>query len=408
VAAAEEFAHYPGNVASPEAKGKNRDTAYGLDENPYGGYEADQGRYKEYGGQRQDSYGSASGGNHVVWQGPTEEALHAHAQQEQQRNDPKYQSEQGHDYEYDQQRQMDAEAAAWRATQGQGPEQTITPIAEHPNGHDNGDLVYPPATASSWEPLSVSRDVTHQADTNGSTTPMPHFPTPPAHTTHDPLGAPLELAPPVDDRANAPSPSELSELAPPNAAFMAGSRGPTPQEGFYTPMTELDADPIEQLRRLEEMEKDYVIPPANDSDHTSTAPPPPPPPPMPIPVPVPSGRDSPVPMTPSSPTSASMLGAGSSRGGGGKISAAAFRRGAKPRMSGDDEESKSMRRLPVPPIDGLTTPVGVVPPTIVHTLPSGETVHAGQDGETEEGHGAYGDARRESDPPPVYAGESLR
>jgi hypothetical protein len=66
-------------------------------------------------------------------------------------------------------------------------------------------------------------------------------------------------------------------------------------------------------------------------------------------------------------------------------------------MSGDDEESRSARRLPVPP-------------TIVQTLPSGETeqVHAGQDGETEEGHGVYVDARRESVPPPVYAGESLR
>jgi hypothetical protein len=147
VVAAEEFANYPGNVASPEAKGKNRDTAYGLDENPYGGYEADQDRYKEFGGQ-QDSYGTASGGNQVVWQGPTEEALHAHSQREQQ---------QGHDYEYEQQRQIDS--AAWQE------QSQATPIAEHPNGNGH-DSAYPPATASSWDPLTVNRE-TAVVDTNG-------------------------------------------------------------------------------------------------------------------------------------------------------------------------------------------------------------------------------------------------
>jgi hypothetical protein len=394
VTAAEEFANYPGNVASPEAKGKNRDTAYGLDENPYGGYEADQNQYKDYGGQRMDSYGnaSASGANHVVWQGPTEEALAAHGQREQQKSDPRYQSEQGHDYEYEQQRQMDAEAAAWRGTQAAQPEQVITPIVGHPNG--NGDSA--PATASSWEPLSVHRAIP-TGDTNETSTFNTQSPTIPQ--TSEPLGAPLDLAPPIDERANAPSPSELSDLAPPHAAFMDNSRTQTPQEGFYTPMDQLDANPIDQLERLEQMEKDYVIPPTTNDSEATNAPPPPPPP---MPINVPTGRESPVPMTPSSPASTSMFGGNSSRttasnSGGGKISAAAFRRGAKPRMSGDDEESRSARRLPVPP-------------TIVQTLPSGETeqVHAGQGGETEEGHGAYVDTRRESDPPPVYAGESLR
>jgi hypothetical protein len=53
--------------------------------------------------------------------------------------------------------------------------------------------------------------------------------------------------------------------------------------------------------------------------------------------------------------------------------------------------------------------VGIVPPTIVQTLPSGEMerVHDGT-ATTEEGHGTWGEAKRESDPPPVYAGESLR
>jgi hypothetical protein len=372
VVAAEEFANYPGNVASPEAKGKNRDTAYGLDENPYGGYEADQDRYKEFGGQ-QDSYGTASGGNQVVWQGPTEEALHAHSQREQQ---------QGHDYEYEQQRQIDS--AAWQE------QSQATPIAEHPNGNGH-DSIYPPATASSWEPLTVNREAA-VVDTNGLD---PAHVTSPTETAHGSLGAPVDLAPPVDDRS-APSPSELSELAPPNAAFMTNSRGATPAEGFYTPMEELDSDPINQLQQLEEMEKDYVIPPTID-ENAITAPPPPPPP---MPIPVPSGRDSPTPMTPSSPTSACMFG-GSSRTGGGKISAAAFWRGAKPRMSGDEEGSSS-RRLPVPPGESH---VGVVPPTIVQTLPSGEMekVHDG----VEDGH-AWGEARRLSDPPPVYAGESLR
>jgi len=394
VVAAEEFANYPGNVASPEAKGKNRDTVYGLDQNPYGGYEADQDRYKEYGGERQNEYGSASGGDQVVWQGPTEEALHAHSQREQQKSDPRYQSEQGHDYEYEQQKHMDAEAAAWRG------QESVAPIAEYPNGHGHDESIYPPATASSWEPLSVNRETT-VTDTNGSSTPIPS-----AQIAHDSLGAPLDLAPPVVDERNiAPSPSELSELAPPNAAFMTNSRGATPAEGFYTPMEELDADPINQLERLEQMEKDYEVPaPAVQNDTAIVAPPPPPPPP-PMPIPVPSGRDSPTPMTPNSPTSASMFGGSSRTGGGGKISAAAFRRGAKPRMSTDDEASSSARRLPVPPME---SPLVGVPPTIVQTLPNGETERVHDGAATEEGHGAWGEARRESDPPPVYGGESLR
>lgn len=284
---------------------------------------------------------------------------------------------------------MDAEAAAWRG------QEAVAPIAEHPNGNGHDESIYQPATASSWEPLNVNRETT-VADTNGESTSMS-----PAQIAHESLGAPLDLAPPVDERANAPSPSELSELAPPNAAFMTNSRGATPAEGFYTPMTELDADPINQLERLEQMEKDYEVPPVQNDTGIVAPPPPPPPPPMPIPVP--SGRDSPTPMTPNSPTSASMFG-GTSRTGGGKISAAAFRRGAKPRMSTDDEGSSSTRRLPVPPME---SPVVGVPPTIVQTLPSGETERV-HDNATEEGHGSWGEAKRENDPPPVYAGESLR
>lgn len=276
------------------------------------------------------------------------------------------------------------DSAAWQE------QSQATPIAEHPNGNGH-ESVYPPATASSWEPLSVNRE-TAVADTNGSD--IAHVMSP-TESALGSLGAPVDLAPPVEDRS-APSPSELSELAPPNAAFMTNSRGATPAEGFYTPMEELDADPINQLQQLEEMEKDYVIPPTVNEVETTTAPPPPPP----MPIPVPTGRDSPTPMTPTSPTSTNTFG-GSSRTGGGKISAAAFRRGAKPRMSGDEEGSSS-RRLPVPPGE---TPVGVVPPTIVQTLPSGEMekVHDGV-----EDSQAWGEARRESDPPPVYAGESLR
>jgi hypothetical protein len=412
VTAAEEFANYPGNVASPEAKGKNRDTAYGLDENPYGGYEADPNRATMYGGQRQDSYGNDSqGGNQVVWQGPTEEAMHAHTQRQQERQqNGRYQSEQGHDYEYDQQRQMDADAAAWRETPAHNQaEQTFAPIAEH----QNGDLHSPPATANSWEPLSVKRGQTPIPETNGDSTTSPHLASSSGLTSTNPLGAPVELAPPMDDRANAPSPSELSELAPPNPAFMNDAgRATTPHDGFYTPMGDLDVDPINQLERLEQMEKDYVIPPSSSTEFPSSSSVPPP-----APIPVPTGRDSPAPMTPTSPTSASMFsGAGhrtTSSTGGGKISAAAFRRGAKPRMSGDEE---GVRRLPVPPpSSSIAEGSGgsVVPPTIVQTLPSGEVgqpTHAQVTGDegTEEGHGAYSDARMESDPPPVYAGESLR
>lgn len=100
IQAAEEFGNYPGgDVASPASarfagqdtqyhqasytnKGKGRD--YGLDDNPYGGVVvpgasgADENHaYREYGGTRAPSAGTpAAAGGHVFWQGPTDEALH--------------------------------------------------------------------------------------------------------------------------------------------------------------------------------------------------------------------------------------------------------------------------------------------------------------------------------------------
>lgn len=414
--AAEEFANYPGNVASPEGKGKTRETAYGLDENPYGGYVADQDRYREYGGRREDSYGSASGGNQVVWQGPTEEALRAHAQREEENR--QYQSEGGHGYEYEQQKQMDAEAAAWRegekTVDGTGGGSVVAQV----NG-DDGDLPHPHERGTPWEPLSIKRGQTPTIDTNGATTPIPHFSTPPANAEHQ-LGEPLEI-PAVNQSTQAHGidgediPAQTGgegadDLAPPNAAFMNDGRARTPQEGFYTPMTDMGGfNPIDQLEQLEKMEKDYTI----TEDTAATSAPQTPHAPPPVVIPVPTGRDSPALMTPSSPATYG------SRAGGGKISAAAFRRGAKPRMSGDDEEQKSsIRRLPVPPLnpaDGRATPTSSVGtsaarPTVDQTATDDQTTVApdGGDRQTEEGHGAFSDVRHEADPPPVYAGESLR
>lgn len=78
-------------------------------------------------------------------------------------------------------------------------------------------------------------------------------------------------------------------------------------------------------------------------------------------------------------------------------------------MSGDDEDSKPARRLPVPPINSADgSSVGMAPATSSSTIPPVVEYEAGMDGHTEEGHGAYSDAKRESDPPPLYANESLR
>lgn len=426
--AAEEFANYPGNVASPESKGKNRETTYGLDENPYGGYVADHDRYREYGGDRQESYGSAGGGSQVVWQGPTEDALRAHAQREEEQR--QYQSERGHDYEYEQQRQMDADAVAWRETQPPVQEEQEQELGK---GNDEEHLPNPHAGGAPWEPLSIKRGQTPTTDhntTNGATTPIPHFPTPPINVEHQ-LGAPADIHPPVPAVAAQqypavqPYPSQapasdpldqqdeggMDELAPPNAAFMDSRRARTPQapsEAFYTPMTDYGApSPIDQLEQLERMEKDYTLDNTTATDTTgatsAAAPPAPPPPPPPPPaLVVPSGRDSPTPASPSTYSPAR----------GGKISAAAFRRGAKPRMSGDDEESRSIRRLPVPPLNPADVAAPPVPATTTAamTKPNVDpTPVEDHDRHTQEGHGAFGDAKREADPPPVYAGEeSLR
>lgn len=422
VTAAEEFANYPGNVASPQTKGKNRDTAYGLDENPYGGYVADHDRYREYGGQRQDSYtGSAAAAagnpNLVVWQGPTEEALRAHATRE------IYQSEvgHGHNYEYEQQKQMDTDSAAWRDTQ---PHDQRTPngVGETMNGDGQVPLSNPHAGGAPWGPLSINRGQTPVTDdVNGAANGhVRHMSTPPVtdqQQQQHQLEPPLELSDPgrtqMDGTGTPPiSAGTMIDLPPPNPAFLNDNRARTPQDGFYTPMTDMGGfDPIDQLEQLEKMEKDYTINesesaaqvPVASSSSTADAPPPPPPPPPPAPIPVPTGRDSPGPMSPSSPATY-----GTARGG--KISAAAFRRGAKPRMSGDDEDSKTTRRLPVPPISSAAAEGSSVGMTAASTIPPVAEYDAGMgtDGHTEEGHGAYSDAKRESDPPPLYANESLR
>lgn len=131
IRAAEEFGNFPGGeVASPmsvrsgqdqqqqyhqtsySGKGKGRD--YGLDENPYGGVvvpgpAADENHaYREYGGTRASPAASGLAGgpavnSQVFWQGPTDEALHASGGAGGAAPEPV-----AHAYEYAQQAEMDA------------------------------------------------------------------------------------------------------------------------------------------------------------------------------------------------------------------------------------------------------------------------------------------------------------
>lgn len=325
--AAEDYANLPGNLASPGLEnGKGRDFA--LDEsNPYGGMSNPYnggGGYDEYGGSRANE-------SQVVWQGPTEDALHFHTQaQTQPQAQPESHSQpqasasaEGHGYEYEQQQQLDAERereqAAWREREAVSHVQTPQTI----------DVPQSP-----WEPLNVRRDLISepQQDANVNESLANH-----------------NLAPALDLPSTDPEiadthtsiPNHIA-LPPPPTTF---SRTETTDGGFYTP--------LEQPAPLPDLT------PANHDENNDEDLPAPPPP-------IPAARNI---DRPSSPSYAS--------GSGGKISAAAFRKN-KPRTSTSDSvdlvsnlsnESGSgngmgnkMRRLPVPPLvpeERVGTPTGM-------------------------------------------------
>ncbi|ORY20374.1 Eisosome component PIL1-domain-containing protein [Naematelia encephala] len=303
ISAAEDYAHLPGNVGGrTDLKGKGRD--YSLDDSPYG----------EYGGER-------SNGNQVVWQGPTDEALASETETSAQA------------YEYEQQRALDAEEAAWRE------QQTETEVGPGPDGAITQDVSDRDNLTSPWEPLQVRRS--------------PPSPEPQSQPQPQPiieetavLGAPI-AAPAPTIQENGHNPDYISMPPPPTISDM--SAPPTPgAEGFYTPL-EGPSPPVG--RTSEERFESPAI--------TS----------LPI-VPV-----------------------------GGKISAAAFRRAAKPRTSLDPDEvsaSGGIRRLPVPPLGGTTR--SDTPSTLSASgvpLPVSPSIIS-------EDQGNFADAPGDSEAPPVY------
>ena len=340
VSAAEEYANYPGNAASPPAaKGKGRDFA--LDENPYGGINNPYGppdMYSEFGGTRGGSsvppaiIPSSSGQRETLWQGPTDEALQQHNE--------------GHAYEYEQQRQLEAERAeqdaeaAWR---------TDTPARVDVTGVNGTPSVEESATAP-WEPLNVKN--------HRGATPDPQ----------SAPGVPPVLEPPAILTDQTPHHPDHLDLPPPPsmAALTARSVTPSANSDFHTPMEQ--PDPL-------------------------------------------AGGAPEVPSSPSlSIPPPSALGAA----GGGKISAAAFRKARpQPRTSLDSTEDVTSptnggaRRLPVPPIGGAPPSVsGSASPALGQAdAPRFGVADAPA---SEAHHDAYGDAEGEVSPPPQYGGDSLR
>lgn len=367
IAAAEEFAHFPGgaDADSPQqVKGKGRE--YSLDNaDPYGGlsnpYEQRQDHaYSDFGGTR--------GGNdrHVMFQGPSDDHIQGV-------NQPQHQETRGQDYEYEQQRQLDEEERAWRETDVQLTTQhgALAPaIATHTASNDVTPA-HTPGEANGlhvpWQPLKVNRD--------RAATPV---------SLRD--GAPRLDVPDMGEDIAATSSNNFVhsptniDLPPPPPIGGGFGGPPTPSEagGFYTPMEGTTPEPT----------------------YTTTIPAPPPPP-APAAPPV---RDY------------------TSAPGSGKISASAFRRG--PKRSTDPEEmasptthdaspdsiNRAPRRLPQPP-GGMPGGFGR-PETPIEAgfeLPSSPTGPTSQ----RLGNDAYGEAAAEDIPPPQYhAGghnsESLR
>ncbi|WWC71314.1 uncharacterized protein I206_105268 [Kwoniella pini CBS 10737] len=347
VAAAEEYANYPGNVASPDQKGKGRDFALDTAD-PYGGithnpYDATQSQqqshiYGDFGGHRRETQPGEVMFNHDDHRDsvPQLPPLGDTAPIPSGSGEPlRSQDEPEHDYEYEQQKAMDAEEAwkklekeeqAWKeAAENEQLEQDHgVGSSELPNPHVPEEAAHAGVNGgndnlkSPWEPLNVRRGNTPEpySSANHSN----------GHQLNDKaldptagfgLGQPVEIPPvntvptPIVNNDVITSPATLEIPPVPRPSFTPA------QSEFYTPTGTLDRDPL-------------ATPP--------------------------------------------IIPAASSSAGGGRISAAAFRKGTKPQPrpsldpddglyspSGDsDSTSKMIRRLPIPPMSPSlgSNPVG--------------------------------------------------
>jgi hypothetical protein len=374
ISAAEEYGNFPGghDAASPPAKGKGRD--YNLnDSNPYGGttstygYPGQDHQYSDFGGSRDPN------DRHVMFQGPESPEV--------ERPKPVI-----HDYEFEQQQQLDAEERAWRESHGlpAGPDVTAVsgapvlapPAAGHTGSQDENG-------GSPWQPLNVKRGEGAPASVALQDGGVPKLETPDLGEHIAANAGASYIASPTDMDLEPPPPIG----GPPPGAVTPGER----EAGFYTPMESPE-------------------PTFPDAMHV---PPPAPAPPAPAPIPVPS---------PALPPPAAQ--SYTSAPGSGKISAAAFRRGAKKSVDTEegaygssagrndyspDSAGRGPRRLPLPPTGGPSVPGGSGrPQTPIEAgfeLPASPTVD-GQPGKAS--NAAYDDAAAMDAPPSYGHSESLR
>ncbi|OCF32639.1 hypothetical protein I316_05560 [Kwoniella heveanensis BCC8398] len=401
IAAAEEYANYPGNVASPDTKGKGRefslDTADpygGITHNPYGEHDPNSQHrggqpggqshpYSDFGGTREqgevmfqgpDDHHDESGkaphghGTHHAHFAPVPEVVTDNSGPSGTKEVDNAEAGGAHDYEYEQQKTIDAEEAwkkldaeeqAWKEQAAKEEQEAFTAPADGPpvlpNPH-SPDEAQPGGQQlkSPWEPLNVKRGNTPEPYTSQNNVSPPPPPLPPA-----PSGAPTGLAPalplgePILTNVDRSSPS-----VPSNDIVASPTHLQMPTRPAFTPGTSEFYTPTEIPDRAELF-------------------------------------GGPRPGTPPAT--------------GGKISAAAFRRGTKPRGSLEPEESsdsngnsetssKMIRRLPVPPPNvqaaGIALPASPAPTT---SGPGGNPYDS-----------SFPGARNEHSPPPGYHDDSLR
>lgn len=358
IAVANEYADYPANApTSPESKGKQRET-YSVDvAEPYDGIEQNPYASKTTNGQ-QHIYSEFGGTRQVMFQDSNNDHPSASELAIPPAPGPsgtEHGEEKGHDYEYEQQKQMDAEdawkkleaeEAAWKSQETaetlpnpHSPTETIPAAVPAPVAQESGDMYAP------WQPLNLKKE----NNIESPTTTLHDAPTPVAPA---PSFAPIPLGEPTN---HAPVQTEVlssSELIPPQTSWRAGA-SPTPgASDFHTPLSSPN--------------------PGLDNTGLNNGP---------------VDKEAPREYFPSN------------MGTGGKISAAAFRKGTKPKTSMGPEDSPNtsagssvvsigeVRRLPVPPHGpaDIELPASPAPGTTKH-----------EDG-YEEG--------RVASPPPVYQSE---
>lgn len=382
-------------MASPQTPGRIPNVtavpppggSYGLDENPYGGI-----RNTYYGGDETDAR------RQTLWQGPTEDALRQQnrasdgIEYAQARiasmyghsngvspsvNDKPLASiptnqqipEEGHDYEHEQQAEMDRQHELEQAAQRDQPD-VVPAQDELPNPHTGVPVggVYPAeglgkVLTPPWQPLNVKR---------GATTPEPR-------QLHDNPVPPFINEPSVDNApltGHSESHSNTSDLIPPPSMAQLHARAPTPgTEGFRTPpeTPNLEVNSFQHQTTTTDLSTlPHITPLSPIGDDTVIA----------------------------SPISPSVI----TSGVAGKMSAGAFRNKAAPRRSesglgteAEEGTSRGVRSLPVPP--GGYTP-SVAGPGGATAGPVG--------GWPDEKKGYEAATAEERGAPPSYGDESLR